>query len=217
MASSFIARQAFMCFVKWVVNARSTVSTTSIQIQVSQSTIDYNTHLHVPLQTSAYFHLLIPTNHSRMFIPFLFQLQPLVAHMNQGTIVSMMDHWVRSERLPRAMPPRHAGVVRDASTCARCPGHQRWRNGHLQENEITKWAVLSFLELVDWKKCVCFSVKGHEWDTTMGIYWYVWYMYTILFYSVHIWLHTNYIQLKNWQVEKECMVEISASPNVGEW
>lgn len=111
-----------------------------------------------------------PHSNLRMFIPFLFQLQPLVAHMNQGTIVSMMDHWVRSERLPRAMPPRHAGVVRDASTCARCPRHQRWRNGHLQENEITKWAVLSFLELVDWKNCVCFSVKGHEWDTTMGIY-----------------------------------------------
>ena len=122
---------------------------------------NFNTHLDVPLQTSAYLHLLIPTNHSRMFIPFLFQLQPLVAHMNQGTIVSMMDHWVRSGRLPRATPPRHAGVVRDASTCARCPGHQRWRNGHLQENEITKWAALSFLELVDWKKkCLFFSERS---------------------------------------------------------
>ena len=62
---------------------------------------------------------------SRIFIPFPFPLQPLLARMNQGTIVSMMAHWLRSERLPQAMPPRHTGVVRDASTCARCPGHQR--------------------------------------------------------------------------------------------
>lgn len=37
----FHCTKAFMCFVKWVVNARSTVSTTSIQIQVSQSTIKF--------------------------------------------------------------------------------------------------------------------------------------------------------------------------------